>query len=1752
MDVKIGTRPKPTDDKELGRRRVMPMKDDSLERPDSENLGDNRVRRTRFGGDGINLRRSSMNDTNQSPSRSWSEDSARSLDLKTGNADVPATIGNHSELGVAQRQSQTPDRGSVEGGGGDHGKGPVRWKLFSKALAGRSTIGGESERTIAATALAQGMESRRSLGSDPWKVGVKDDADQLLRRRKEVALGRLRTLAILLTTVGAWSPAVLTASPQETSAGGAAIARPNAATKPPAPVAPIKYLETGSRLFNGGQYQLAAKYLKAAQDYRTSLSRDEQVILDEYLVEMNKVIASQPELGLKALAMSSAAAAPAKPAASYDPTVRAASTAVNTMDSGKQRGMAMLGQAREALSLGRVDEAKRLASQAQAMNLEYGEGEDTPRAVMMAAEEAINAPITRGGSGDSKQKGRWLLKTAREHISRGEFDQAMTTIGEVERLNLKWGLLEDSPSKARKDLVSARSRSSATTGMKTGDRDTAKNQLRVAREMIERNQLEQAEKVAREVDAWKIRYGQYDDTPTKVLDAIRAIRQRDAIRGVGSKASMTGSVYETLVKDARDLMAKGDYVQARNKANQARGLNVYPPATADRAESVLYDIDRTESKKVAAAGSAIVSNKPPKTDSAVALTSGTNDSAPMIGEPPSVKAERLANEALARGDKDQAAVLYTEAERLYREEIGAAAEASRIKIGRDSGVTQASVVAKPDPAKPAPAPAPAPIPAPRPRAPRTKDGNVNLVNDNGELIVVEAPIGGGDPPAPPPGGEVMPPPTSVAGADTPPPPPSNADVPPPAPSSAPTPTPTAAPMPVVADEANNSAMQMLEQARGLMAAGNYAAARERVAQIRQVAPEMASQADALKDQIQRAEQKGAIDFFESAMASFRAGDKDKAQAMLNEVLASNADADLRDRAQKMLERISQTPVAAAPGEAKVDSAKVTADDAQAIRIQKLNAEIAEVISASRRSLDVDPAKSIEMVEKELEKVRQQDLPAASGKTMIRRLEVALELAKTEKKDWELRTRDQRDRVATEKKRLRILEAEQAKLDRHSELMRKAIASLENGQYLEAEASAKMAQEVDPNDVTAVALAQRARFESGFNRSEEIRDAKERGNNDEALAVEATGVIPPGVSKDGLAYPETFADLTKARRAANEARTYKPTAGAMAIEKQLNKPVNINMNKQGLGEAIDYLRNYTGLNISVDPKALQDEGLTKETQVDLTLSNVKLKTALKYMLTPLGLTYQVDDEVLLITNQQSSNVKTRAWTYYVSDLVGVRKDQPAVNSDGGPSNISNANASVVNPTNPGNVLGSPTTNGGNANSNGGAANLLNGLGATTTTSPRPDYDMTPLLQLITTTIAPNTWRVLDGNNMENVVGTGYGALGGAGAAGAAGQIGTITPFFLNTSLIIRHTDEVHEQVEDLLRQLRRMQDLQVSIEVRFITLRDEFFEQMGVDFDFQIQDDTVNGRSSFAVPNPNATFFDPTGTTGGGGGGNNNQVSPFLLNPNRDHTGNRPFTIGLNQPNNTESGFSPNLNIPFSQNSFDTSTSPGLAPDIGANIGLAFLSDLEVYLFLRAAQLDQRTNLVQAPRVTTFNGNPALISATRQQYFVQSVTPVVSFGAIAFSPNIQSLPVGITLNVTPVVTADRRYVRLSLNPTFISDPSFQNFTVAGGVGGGGLGGQGAAIATTVQLPTFDIFTVNTTVTVPDGGTVLLGGVRRSTEERNEAGVPILGKTPFINRLFRNVGVRRSVFSNMLLVTPKIIILEEEEQKLGIPPASTIAL
>ena len=86
---------------------------------------------------------------------------------------------------------------------------------------------------------------------------------------------------------------------------------------------------------------------------------------------------------------------------------------------------------------------------------------------------------------------------------------------------------------------------------------------------------------------------------------------------------------------------------------------------------------------------------------------------------------------------------------------------------------------------------------------------------------------------------------------------------------------------------------------------------------------------------------------------------------------------------------------------------------------------------------------------------------------------------------------------------------------------------------------------------------------------------------------------------------------------------------------------------------------------------------------------------------------------------------------------------------------------------------------------------------------PTLDLIPVIDLITSTVARGTWTVDVGRDQATII-NGRLVETKDGAA-TPKTVGVITPFFLSVSLIVRHTAEVHDEVANLLRKLRRLQE-----------------------------------------------------------------------------------------------------------------------------------------------------------------------------------------------------------------------------------------------------------------------------------------------------------------------------------------------------------
>ena len=94
----------------------------------------------------------------------------------------------------------------------------------------------------------------------------------------------------------------------------------------------------------------------------------------------------------------------------------------------------------------------------------------------------------------------------------------------------------------------------------------------------------------------------------------------------------------------------------------------------------------------------------------------------------------------------------------------------------------------------------------------------------------------------------------------------------------------------------------------------------------------------------------------------------------------------------------------------------------------------------------------------------------------------------------------------------------------------------------------------------------------------------------------------------------------------------------------------------------------------------------------------------------------------------------------------------------------------------------------------------------------------------------------------------------------------------------------------------------------------------------------------------------------------------------------------------------------------------------------------------------------------------------------------------------------------------------------------------------FGVSSASAQVAVQLPTIESFGFDSTVLVPDGGSMFLGGVSRAAAGRTSRSVPFLGGIPGVGRAFRNQGIGRDLSSSTGRVHVQIISLREMEKRI----------
>jgi type II secretory pathway component GspD/PulD (secretin)/tetratricopeptide (TPR) repeat protein len=374
-----------------------------------------------------------------------------------------------------------------------------------------------------------------------------------------------------------------------------------------------------------------------------------------------------------------------------------------------------------------------------------------------------------------------------------------------------------------------------------------------------------------------------------------------------------------------------------------------------------------------------------------------------------------------------------------------------------------------------------------------------------------------------------------------------------------------------------------------------------------------------------------------------------------------------------------------------------------------------------------------------------------------------------------------------------------------------------------------------------------------------------------------------------------------------------------------------------------------------------------------------------------------------------------------------------------------------------------------------------------------------------------------------------------------------------TLIVRNTQDNLDMVDALVDQANASQPRQVEIESKFIEITQNNLKELGFDWllgQFNIGNHRVFG-SGGAPPaaNPaNFPFVAPDGVP----------VGQFPVT-----AGNRSGTFGI------------------SANALDAllagiTGGASVAPGIFGVAGV--FTDPQFQVVIRALNQKKGIDLLSAPKVTTKSGQRAIIEVIREFRYPRTYTPpqvpsISSTTGTTVIGGATTVPVvvtpttpqdwetrntGVTLEVEPVVGGDATTIDLNLVPQVVEFEGFINYgSPINAVGVNTIAGISVSQPVTltenvINQPVFSTRKVTTSVSVWDGQTVVLGGLMREDVQKVEDKTPIIGDAPLVGRFFRtNIDqhVKRNliIFVTARLVTPAGLPVNEEEEEGLLPPA-----
>jgi type II secretory pathway component GspD/PulD (secretin) len=199
--------------------------------------------------------------------------------------------------------------------------------------------------------------------------------------------------------------------------------------------------------------------------------------------------------------------------------------------------------------------------------------------------------------------------------------------------------------------------------------------------------------------------------------------------------------------------------------------------------------------------------------------------------------------------------------------------------------------------------------------------------------------------------------------------------------------------------------------------------------------------------------------------------------------------------------------------------------------------------------------------------------------------------------------------------------------------------------------------------------------------------------------------------------------------------------------------------------------------------------------------------------------------------------------------------------------------------------------------------------------------------------------------------------------------------------------------------------------------------------------------------------------------------------------------------------------------------------------LCCLDDAGLLQLLEAAQSCERSNILQAPKMVLYNGQDGRFDIRQEERIETRAGGVRE--RVGEEPKCEIVKTGLRLAARPVVSPDRRSVRIH----FLAEMSARipPHTTSG--------------AYPVVVPaSINTQRIDQHLTIPDGKTALLYGWRQAAPPVKKERIPVLSYIPYLTELFALAGPPPEDEVVLIAVTPRILVLEEEERAVVLPSAT----